>query len=245
MDKKSEFDELNRLADDYDDGPFDRKMRDYMMRTLRPHLRPGRALEMGCFNGEFSVALADIYDDLTVVDAVDRFLDNVRRRLGPRAKTVCSLFESYEPDEKFDAIFIVHVLEHLDDPVAVLKKAASLLTESGRLYLIVPNGRAASRQIAVKMGVLPTNDALSDADIKHGHRRVYVLDTLVGHVREAGLTAMETGGVFFKPLANFQFDELMGGPLISDAFMDGCYALGKEMPDLCASIFAVCEIGPR
>jgi 2-polyprenyl-3-methyl-5-hydroxy-6-metoxy-1,4-benzoquinol methylase len=240
-DARSEFQTLNRLAEDYDNGPFDRAMRGYMLRTLQPYLRSGKALEMGCSSGEFSVLLSEIYDDLTVVDAVEAFLDNVRRRVGARAKTICSLFESYDPAERFDSIFILHVLEHLDDPVAVLRKAKSLLTPEGRIFLIVPNGAAASRQIAVKMNILPRLDALSLADTKHGHRRVYFLDTLVDDARQAGLQIVQTGGVFFKPLANFQFDQLMGGPLISNEFMEGCYALGQEKPDLCASIFAICE----
>lgn len=238
---QSEFDELNRLAEDYDDGPFDNAMRSYMMRTLKPHLRSGKALEMGCFNGAFSECLAAEYDDLTVVDAVDRFLDNVRQKLGRKARTVCSLFEEFETEDRFDAIFIVHVLEHLVDPVAVLRKAKSLLAPKGRLYLVVPNGGAASRRIAVKMGILPTLGALSDADIKHGHRRVYSFDTLVAEAREAELQVSETGGIFFKPLANFQFDALIGGPLIGEQFMEGCYELGKEEPAMSASIFAVCE----
>lgn len=240
-DLKEEFDELNRLADDYDDGPFDNAMRDYMMRSLKPHLRPGKALEMGCFNGAFSVCLAETFDDLTVVDAVDSFLDNVRRRLGGRARTVCSLFEEFDTAERFDSIFIVHVLEHLRDPVAVLRKAKSLLAPGGRLFLVVPNGAAASRRIAVKMGILPTLGALSEADRKHGHRRIYFLDTLVDNARQAGLDVTETGGIFFKPLANFQFDELMGGELVGDRFLEGCYQLGKEEPGMCASIFAVCQ----
>jgi len=236
-----EYDALNQLAADYDDGPFDTAMRGFMMRRLTPFLRPGKALEMGCFNGAFSVELAAVFEDLTVIDAVDGFLDNVRRRLGDKARTVCTLFETYETTARYDSIFIVHVLEHLIDPVAVLRKARSLLTPDGRIFLIVPNGAAASRRIAVKMGVLPTLDALSAADLKHGHRRVYFFDTLSDNARQAGLRIVETGGIFFKPLANFQFDELIGGPLISDQFLEGCYALGKEEPSFSASIFAVCE----
>lgn len=240
-DLKDEFETLNQLAEDYDDGPFDRAMRQYMMRSLKPHLRPGKALEMGCFNGAFSVCLAEEFADLTVVDAVDGFLENVRRRLGGRARTICSLFEEYETADRYDSIFIVHVLEHLIDPVGVLRKAKSLLAPEGRIFLIVPNGAAASRRIAVKMGVLPTLGALSEADVKHGHRRIYFLDTLVDNAREAGLNVRDTGGIFFKPLANFQFDALMGGALLNEAFMEGCYQLGKEEAGQCASIFAVCD----
>ena len=55
------------------------------------------------------------------------------------------------------------------------------------------------------------------------------------------LAIADTGGIFFKPLANFQFDALMGGPLIGEAFMEGCYQLGKEHPTFCASIYLVAE----
>ena len=51
--------------------------------------------------------------------------------------------------------------------------------------------------------------------------------------------------MFFKPLANYQFDKLMGGDVIPDAYLEGCYRLGMQYPDLCASIWLVCERGTR
>ena len=107
--------------------------------------------------------------------------------------------------------------------------------------MVVPNAEAASRRIAVKMGVLEQLESLSTADVAAGHRRVYRLDTLTADARRAGLGIADTGGVFFKPLANFQFDALIGGPLIGEPFMEGCYQLGKEHPTFCASIYLVAE----
>ena len=72
-----------------------------------------------------------------------------------------------------------------------------------------------------------------------GHRRVYRLDMLCRDVHEAGLEIRQTGGIFFKPLANFQFNSLMGGPLIGEAFMEGCYLLGREESSACSSIYVV------
>jgi 2-polyprenyl-3-methyl-5-hydroxy-6-metoxy-1,4-benzoquinol methylase len=236
-----EFAQLNRLVADYDDSPFDRAMRHYMLRSLDPFLPAGKALEMGCLYGEFTSLLAERYADLTVVDAAAEFLDVTRRRVGEGPQYHQAMFEDFEPVEHYDAIFLMHVLEHLVDPVGVLKRAAGWLTPNGRLFVVVPNGNAVSRQIAVKMGVLPHRGALSAADVKHGHRRTYFLDTLQRDALDAGLTIQHSGGVFFKPLANFQLDALMGGSLISDAFMEGCYQLGKEHPDGCASIFLVCS----
>lgn len=241
---EQEHERLNQLVAQYDDSPFDRAMRHYMMRSLGPFLPRGRALELGCLYGEFTSLLAEQYDDLTVVDAAGEFLEVTRRRVGDKVKYRQSLFEDFEGEGAYDAVFLMHILEHLLDPVAVLKKAGKSLSDQGRVILVVPNGNAASRQIAVKMGILPHRGALSASDVKHGHRRVYFLDTLQRDALDAGLALHHSGGIFFKPLANFQFDALMGGPVISPEFMEGCYQLGKEHPDMCASIFVVCGKQP-
>jgi len=57
------------------------------------------------------------------------------------------------------------------------------------------------------------------------------------------LRIVQSGGVFFKPLANFQFDQLIGGDVISPDYLEGCYRLGMRYPDLCATIWAMCERG--
>ena len=44
--------------------------------------------------------------------------------------------------EKYDFIFISHTLEHLPDPVAVLRQAKSYLAENGLIYVNVPNSRS-------------------------------------------------------------------------------------------------------
>lgn len=238
----NELAHVNEIAEDYVESPFDARMRGYMMRTLAPWMplaKDARALQLGCFHGDLTLNLALAYEDLTVVDGAQKFLDHTRRRVREGVTFECCLFERYTPRRRFDAVFIVHVLEHLMDPVTVLASAREYLAPGGKLFLVVPNGGAASRQIAVKMGVLPELSVLSKSDVQHGHRRVYFLDTLERDVRSAGLSVVASGGVFFKPLANFQLDALAGTHLVSEAYMEGCYELGKKYPDLCASIFVV------
>ena len=222
---------------------FDGVLRRYILRALEPFLPGGSALELGCFTGEMTALIADRYADLTVVEAADDLVAAARARLGTRATFVCGPFETVDLPRRHDAIFLVHALEHLDDPVAVLRRAGDWLTDAGRLFVVVPNADAASRQIAVQMGLIPQNDAVTDGEREHGHRRTYRIDTLEREVRAAGLRLVASGGVFFKPLANFQFDRLMGGDVISDAYLEGCYRLGMRYPELCASIFVVCERG--
>lgn len=222
---------------------FDTVLRGYVMRTLEPFLPPGRALEMGCFTGDMTELIAERYSDLTVIEASGELVATASARLGARARFVHGTFEAVDLPERYDAVFLVHTLEHLDDPVGVLRRVKGWLADAGRLFVVVPNANAASRQIAVQMGLIRFNDAVTDDERVHGHRKTYRLDTLEREVQDAGLQIVQSGGVFFKPLANYQFDRLIGGDVISDEYLEGCYRLGMHYPDLCASIWAVCARG--
>jgi 2-polyprenyl-3-methyl-5-hydroxy-6-metoxy-1,4-benzoquinol methylase len=242
----AERDRLAEAVASYGDGvaPFDGKMRDYMMRTFEPWFEDGKCLQVGCAHGDQTSLLLQRYSDVSVVEAEPSFIEHTRRRLGDRVRFVESFIEDYVTDERYQTIVFSHVLEHVIDPVAALRHLRGLLAPGGRLFVVVPNAEAPSRRIAVKMGLIDHLEGLSKADVEAGHRRVYRLDTLQRDVAKAGLSWRHTGGIFYKPLANFQFDALIGGPLISEGFLEACYALGRERPGECASIFVVAEVNP-
>jgi 2-polyprenyl-3-methyl-5-hydroxy-6-metoxy-1,4-benzoquinol methylase len=222
---------------------FDNVLRHYMMQTFRPYIknRGGAALEMGCFKGEFTEILTQYFSNLTVIEAADELVDYTQNRVGKNVKFICSTFEEYEGGEKYDYIFLMHTLEHLDNPQGILQKVSAWLSDTGVLYLVCPNANAPSRQIAVKMGLISHNAAVTPAEKEHGHRKTYSLDTLEQETVGTDLKVTHRGGIFFKTLANFQFDKLMGGDVISQGYLDGCYQLGMLYPDLCASIYLICE----
>ncbi|MBC7781065.1 MAG: class I SAM-dependent methyltransferase [Proteobacteria bacterium] len=202
-----------------------------------------RALEMGCYRGEFTSRLAGAFDDLTVIEGAAELVAAVRARVPERVRVVHARFEDWQPapDEAFDAVFLMHTLEHLDDPVAVLRRIGDWLAPAGRLYLVVPNANAPSRQIAVKMGLIAHHAAVTEGEHRHGHRRTYAFDTLEHEVRCAGLRVVHRAGILFKPLANFQIDRALEAGIIDHAYLEGCYQLGMQYPDLCASLFLLCE----
>ncbi len=222
---------------------FDAILRRYMMKAFEPLLLPGKALELGCYKGDFTEILVERLSDLTVVEASDELIEYARARLSQKPTFIHSTFEAFKPTEHYDSIFLVHTLEHLDHPVEVLSAINGWLSEHGRLFLAVPNANAASRQIAVKMGLISHNAAVTDSERTHGHRCTYSLDTLERDTKEAGLRVVQRGGVIFKPLANFQFDAALAAGTISADYIEGCYQLGMVYPDLCASVYLVCEKG--
>jgi GNAT superfamily N-acetyltransferase/SAM-dependent methyltransferase len=221
-------------------------MHPFMLRSFEPFLRAGNLLELGSFKGDFTQRFLPYFEDITCVEASADAIAAARSRFGDRLQLVHSTFENAELPRRYDNIVMTHVLEHLDDPVRVLKRINDeWLADGGRFFLVCPNANAPSRQIAVKMGLISHNAAVTPAEAEHGHRITYSLDTLERDAVRAGLQVVHRSGIFFKALANFQWDRLLATDIVSKEYLDGCYQLGHVYPDLCSSIFLVCERGAR
>jgi 2-polyprenyl-3-methyl-5-hydroxy-6-metoxy-1,4-benzoquinol methylase len=224
-------------------------MHPFMIRAFEPFFRPGSVLELGSYKGDFTRRLIPHFADITCVEGSDVALAVAKERLtltqgGQSVAVVHAAFEAVSLPRRYDHVVLTHVLEHIDDPVAILSRInTEWLSDRGRLFLVCPNGNAPSRQIAVKMGLIDHNTAVTQAEAAHGHRRTYTLDTLERDVAAAGLKVVYRTGIFFKALANFQWDRLLQTDIVSPAYLEGCYQVGQQYPDLCASIFLLCERG--
>lgn len=220
-------------------------MHPYMVKAFTPFLRQGNALELGSFKGDFTQRLLPFFDSITCVEASSVALEEAKKRLGRQAVLIQGTLETFQTKERFENIFLTHVLEHVDDPVVLLQRVnREWLSETGRLFLVCPNAHAPSRQIAVKMGLISHPAAVTPGEAQHGHRRTYALDTLERDAVAGGLKVVHRSGIFFKALANFQWDQILPTEVVSPEYLEGCYALGQMYPDLCASVFLLCEKGP-
>ena len=219
-------------------------MHPFMIRAFSSMFHKGSALELGSFQGNFTEKIIPYFDDITCVEASGEALKIARERLGEKVHFIQGIFEETVLPKKYDNIFLTHVLEHLDDRVELLKKInREWLSDEGVFFLACPNANAPSRQIAVRMGLIDHNAAVMEAERKHGHRMTYSLDTLERDAKKAGLQIVYKSGVFFKALANFQWDRAINEGIVSQEYLEGCYQLGQVYPDLCATIYCVCKKG--
>lgn len=219
-------------------------MHPFMLKSFEPFFKKGNLLELGSFKGDFTKRLLPRFEDITCVEVSDQAIEMARNELGNKVKFVQASFETATLNAKYSNIILTHVLEHIDDPVAVLKRVNNeWLADDGRFFLVCPNANAPSRQIAVKMGLISHNTAVTPAEAEHGHKITFTLDTLEATAKAAGLNVVYRSGIFFKALANFQWDRLLNTDIISKEYLEGCYQLGQLYPDLCASIFLMCEKG--
>ena len=217
-------------------------MHHYMIESFKPFFKNDDVLELGSFKGDFTKRLIPYFNHITCVEASDEAIEISKQNLKGNITYYNSLFENTVLPKKYSNIILTHVLEHIDDPVGLLNKIKNeWLAEDGNLFIVCPNANAPSRQIAVKMGLISHNSSITPSEAEHGHRITYTLDTLERDVTKGGLNPVYRSGIFFKALANFQWDQILNTSIISKEYLDGCFKLGQQYPDLCSSIMLVCK----
>lgn len=229
----------------------------YQAKNCLEYARGSSLLDMPCGDGTLTAMLAPHFSRVVGIDASSKHLALAKETL-PNAEFHEALIEDFSTTEKFSTITMLNILEHVIDPVMVLKKSSQLLTDDGVLIVHVPNAHAINRKLAVLMGTLTECEELSPFDIHvAGHRRSYTLDTLTADIQKAGLNIISSGGVFYKSLSTPQIDWfLKNGPWEEGGFGWGrvgeteqkdwraefcraSYELGKQYPNEC-NVISVC-----
>jgi 2-polyprenyl-3-methyl-5-hydroxy-6-metoxy-1,4-benzoquinol methylase len=100
--------------------------------------RGRRLLEIGVGHGAFLNLAAQQHWAVTGVDVSKYAAAYVRDRYG--LPVICGSIEASELSaEGYDVVHMSHVLEHLQDPIAALRRIRTLLTSGGVVAIEVPN----------------------------------------------------------------------------------------------------------
>lgn len=106
--------------------------------------RRPRLLDVGAGLGVFPAAMAAAGWDVTALEPDPRTVEHLRAVVGVPALAEDLLALDASSTGAFDAISFNKVLEHVEDPVALLLSARALLTAAGFIYVEVPDVEAAS-----------------------------------------------------------------------------------------------------
>jgi 2-polyprenyl-3-methyl-5-hydroxy-6-metoxy-1,4-benzoquinol methylase len=233
----SELDRLHEVASWYDsEKDFDRNFIRFEAYSILKQAKGPSVLELGCSSGVMTAEIASHFKKLTVVDGSAKYIEETKRKINQdNVSFFVSLFEEFEPKGTFDDIIMASILEHVDDPIGLLKKVKGWLNLKGRIHITVPNANSLHRRIGKIMGKLREVTELSERDIQLKHRRVYTEELLEQHVKEAGLTVLHAEGIFLKPLSNSQMESW------NKDLIDAFYEVGKQLPpDWCAKLYLCC-----
>lgn len=177
----------------------------------------------------------DYLEKYTIVDGSGKLISDMKRGLGKIdfLEFIESLFENAVLDEKYDLIEMGFILEHVDDPVSVLKKYKGFLNKFGTFSISVPNANSLHRLIALKAGMIDDVHILSRFDLEVGHKRYFDIDSFSTTVKQAGLEIIKLEGILLKPFTTGQMKSLK----LPEEVIRALCLIGDDYPEIANNIY--------
>lgn len=157
----------------------------YKLLDLAASPRPVRVLELGCGQGDLAQELAEACADAEYLglDRSEAGVDISQSKVPQANFLVRDLEQPLNLPSQYEGwathVVCSELLEHVDDPAAVLRNVRPYLSRQGIVVITVPGGPR------------------SAFDLHIGHRRHFTVSSLSQVVRDAGLSPREVYGAGF------------------------------------------------
>jgi 2-polyprenyl-3-methyl-5-hydroxy-6-metoxy-1,4-benzoquinol methylase len=138
------FERIIALPPDRSDNVGRAKRVQDFAKAYLPYVARPRLLDVGAGLGVFPHVIKAMGWECAAVDPDARAVEHINERVGVRA--IHGDFMAVEIEDRFDILTFNKVLEHVPDPIAMLKRAARFLADGGFVYLELPDGEMAARE---------------------------------------------------------------------------------------------------
>ena len=171
----------------------------------RSTLAGKKVLDVGCGGGILSEALSELGADVTGIDASENTIGVAKshsKLINSDVKYIQNTIEEFvtsNPDEKFDVITCLEMLEHVPSPGDIIKVCSGLLKKNGDIFFSTINRNPRSYLFAVIgaeyiLNLLPKGT--------HDYEKFIKPSELAKWTRKANLNTLETIGLSYNPITD-------------------------------------------
>ena len=98
-----------------------------------------KILEVGCGSGDMArTMIADGYTNISAVDIGNYLSDDLKDKIDLHEADIC--FEKFPvKDSSLDVIFAIAIIEHLENPLLIVREAARTLKKHGKFIIAIPH----------------------------------------------------------------------------------------------------------
>ena len=171
----------------------------------RANLEGTKVLDVGCGGGILAEALSKLGAQVTGIDASEQTIgvaQNHSNAVGSNVsyyQTTIEEFIANKPEEKFDVITCLEMLEHVPSPGEIIKTCSTILKDDGDIFFSTINRNPRSYLFAIVgaeyiLNLLPKGT--------HDYQKFIKPSELAKWIRDARLSQIETIGLSYNPITD-------------------------------------------
>ena len=171
----------------------------------RANLEGIKVLDVGCGGGILAEALSKLGAKVTGIDASEQTIgvaQNHSNAIGSDVsyyQTTIDEFIANKPEEKFDVITCLEMLEHVPSPGEIIKTCSTILKNDGDIFFSTINRNPRSYLFAIVgaeyiLNLLPKGT--------HDYQKFIKPSELAKWIRDARLSQIETIGLSYNPITD-------------------------------------------
>ena len=164
-----------------------------------------KVLDVGCGGGILAEALSKLGAQVTGIDASEQTIgvaQNHSNAVGSDVsyyQTTIEEFIANKPEEKFDVITCLEMLEHVPSPGEIIKTCSTILKDDGDIFFSTINRTPRSYLFAIVgaeyiLNLLPKGT--------HDYQKFIKPSELAKWIRDARLSQIETIGLSYNPITD-------------------------------------------
>ena len=171
----------------------------------RANLEGIKVLDVGCGGGILAEALNKLGAQVTGIDASEQTIgvaQNHSNAVGSDVsyyQTTIEEFIANKPEEKFDVVTCLEMLEHVPSPGEIIKTCSTILKDDGDIFFSTINRNPRSYLFAIVgaeyiLNLLPKGT--------HDYQKFIKPSELAKWIRDARLSQIETIGLSYNPITD-------------------------------------------
>jgi 2-polyprenyl-3-methyl-5-hydroxy-6-metoxy-1,4-benzoquinol methylase len=102
---------------------------------VRSYTKPGLILDAACGEGAFALWAKAGGNTVHAIDINEAPLQLIKQGVKFRQVDI----NKYRPRQRFDTIYLMEIIEHLEEPKKIIQKMFNLLKDDGRLLITTPH----------------------------------------------------------------------------------------------------------
>ena len=106
--------------------------------NMKKTVQGKKILDVGCFTGDFLVLMKEIGADVYGLELQDDAVEIANKKLSGRVKSADVMTSTF-PNLDFDIITLLGIVEHVTDPIKLIRRSTDLLKKGGILMIQTPN----------------------------------------------------------------------------------------------------------